>query len=145
MTALIFGFDRLAVQVRLHDFTGGDSCLPADISLGAGRQRYSMLLNSDRVDDIMVANLGFHLLVIVNAATKLQDEAILGARLGNTCWVETLVDHALIAIQRRLAEAVLAPHVSEVVDMKFIDVTAVRVVGPTGIVLRSGYTGRSQV
>jgi aminomethyltransferase len=62
-----------------------EKLVPADIvGLPVGRQRYSMLLNPNGgiADDIMVANLGSHLIIVVNAATKSYDEAMLRDRLG---------------------------------------------------------------
>src|SRR6266851_5087358 len=58
--------------------------VPQDIlGLGAGRQRYTVLTNAQGgiLDDLMVANLGSHLLLVVNAATKAADEAHMRAQL----------------------------------------------------------------
>ncbi len=65
--------------------------VPADIiGLGAGRQRYTVLTNAHGgiLDDLMVANLGTHLLLVVNAATKDADEAHLRAHLSASCAIE---------------------------------------------------------
>src|SRR5215468_8786826 len=67
--------------------------IPSDmVSLEPGRQRYSLLTNEKGgiLDDIMVANLGDYLLLVVNAACKEADEAHLRAKLGNECDVERL-------------------------------------------------------
>ncbi|HET7851368.1 MAG TPA: glycine cleavage system aminomethyltransferase GcvT, partial [Methyloceanibacter sp.] len=80
--------------------------IPSDIvSLEPGRQRYSLFTgeNGGILDDIMVANLGYHLLLVVNAACKEADEAHLRAQLGNECDVIRL-DRALIALQGPEAE-----------------------------------------
>jgi aminomethyltransferase len=139
---------QIAIRHRTGDVTQAahelEKLLPADIvGLGRGRQRYSMLLNMEGgiADDVMVANLGTHLLVIVNAATKRQDEAILRARLQETCSVKTLSDQALVALQGPLAETVLARHFPEVIAMRFMDVLSVKIGGYNGIISRSGYTG----
>jgi aminomethyltransferase len=139
---------QIAIRHRTGDVTQAahelETLVPADIvGLGSGRQRYSTLLNSEGgiADDIMVANLGSHLLVIVNAATKVQDEAILRARLQETCSVEMLSDQALVALQGPLAESVLAKFFPEVIAMKFMDVLSGRIGGYSSVISRSGYTG----
>ena len=88
--------------------------VPVDIlGLALGRLRYAFFTNARGgiLDDVMVANRGDHLLIVVNAAYKATDEAHLRAELGNECEVERL-DRALIALQGPKAEtalAVLAP------------------------------------
>ena len=60
--------------------------VPQDIlSLPPGRQRYAQLTNESGgiLDDLMVANFGDHLLLVVNAACKDADEAHLRARLAD--------------------------------------------------------------
>src|SRR5206468_3075068 len=54
-----------------------ETLLPADIlGLPAGRQRYTMLTNvgGGILDDLMVANRGDHLMLVVNAARKVFDQ-----------------------------------------------------------------------
>ena len=60
------------------------------------------------LDDLMVANFGDHLFLVVNAACKAEDEAHLRAHLSDVCVIEPLADRALIALQGPKAEAVLA-------------------------------------
>jgi aminomethyltransferase len=117
--------------------------IPSDIvSLKPGRQRYSLFTseNGGILDDIMVANLGDHLLLVVNAACKEADEAHLRTRLGNECDVERL-DRALIALQGPKAEAALALLAPECTAMWFMDVRTLTVMGVECTVARSGYTG----
>jgi aminomethyltransferase len=117
--------------------------IPSDIvSLKPGRQRYSLFTseNGGILDDIMVANLGDHLLLVVNAACKEADEAHLRTRLGNECDVERL-DRALIALQGPKAEAALALLAPECIAMWFMDVRTLTVMGVECTVARSGYTG----
>ena len=85
--------------------------VPQDIlALAPGRQRYAQFTNKSGglLDDLMVANFGDHLFVVVNAACKADDEAYLGAHLSDVCIIEPLADRALIALQGPKAEAVLA-------------------------------------
>ena len=105
--------------------------VPSDIvSLEPGRQRYSLLTseNGGILDDIMVANRGDNLLLVVNAARKEADEAHLRAQLGNECDIERL-DRALIALQGPKAEAALALLAPECATMQFMDVRTLTVMG----------------
>ena len=65
--------------------------VPQDIiGLAAGRQRYA-LFTTDKggiSDDLMVANFGTHLFLVVNAACKDADEAHLRCALSSDCIVE---------------------------------------------------------
>jgi aminomethyltransferase len=117
--------------------------IPSDIvSLEPGRQRYSLFTseNGGILDDIMVANRGDHLLLVVNAACKEADEMHLRAQLGGECDVEQL-DRALIALQGPKAEAALALIAPECTSMRFMDVRALTLMGAECTVARSGYTG----
>src|SRR5436190_10714302 len=61
-----------------------EQLVPADIvSLAQGRQRYALFTNPTGgiLDDLMVANRGDHLALVVNAACKDTDEAHLRAHL----------------------------------------------------------------
>jgi len=85
--------------------------VPQDIlAVAPGRQRYAQFTNGagGLLDDLMVANFGSHLFLVVNAACKVEDEAHLRANLSETCVIEPLPDRALIALQGPKAESVLA-------------------------------------
>ena len=117
--------------------------VPSDIvSLEPGRQRYSLFTseNGGILDDIMVANRGDSLLLVVNAACAEADEAHLRAQLGNECDVERL-DRTLIALQGPKAEAVLALLAPDCATMRFMDVRTLMVMDVECTVARSGYTG----
>src|SRR5512140_1516770 len=67
--------------------------VPVDVlGLPPWRLRYAFFTNAHGgiLDDLMVANRGDDLLIIVNAACKEADEAHLRAELGNECEVERL-------------------------------------------------------
>ncbi|MCA1496903.1 MULTISPECIES: glycine cleavage system aminomethyltransferase GcvT [unclassified Bradyrhizobium] len=118
--------------------------VPQDIvAIAAGRQRYAQFTNDDGgiLDDLMVANFGDHLFLVVNAACKAQDEAHLGANLSDACVIEQLANRALIALQGPKAEAALAKFCAEVSGMKFMDAGPHEVAGIKCFVSRSGYTG----
>ncbi|MDB5516039.1 MAG: gcvT, partial [Tardiphaga sp.] len=65
--------------------------VPQDIlALPPGRQRYAQFTNAagGLLDDLMVANFGSHLFLVVNAACKAEDEAHLRAHLSDACIIE---------------------------------------------------------
>jgi aminomethyltransferase len=118
--------------------------VPQDIlSLAPGRQRYAQFTNESGglLDDLMVANFGDHLFVVVNAACKADDEAHLRTHLSEVCIIEPLADRALIALQGPRAEAVLAKLSDNIASMRFMDAGSRRVGGIDCLVSRSGYTG----
>jgi aminomethyltransferase len=118
--------------------------VPQDIlAVAPGRQRYAQFTNGAGgiLDDLMVANFGSHLFLVVNAACKAEDEANLRANLSETCVIEPLPDRALIALQGPKAEAVLAKLCADVALMRFMDAGPPSVDGLDCFVSRSGYTG----
>jgi aminomethyltransferase len=118
--------------------------VPQDIlALAPGRQRYALLTNESGgiLDDLMVANYGDHLFLVVNAACKAEDEAHLRAQLSDVCAVEPLSNRALLALQGPKAESVLAHFCEEIASMRFMDAAAHRIGGIQCFVSRSGYTG----
>ena len=118
--------------------------VPQDIlAVAPGRQRYAQFTNEAGgiLDDLMVANLGSHLFLVVNAACKAADEAHLRASLEDVCVIEPLSDRALIALQGPKAQSVLAELCSEVAAMRFMDAGPRRIDGIDCFVSRSGYTG----
>ena len=121
-----------------------ETLVPGDVlGLAIGRQRYTLLTNAmgGVLDDLMVSNQGDHLLLIVNAARKAADEAHLAAQLADSCLIEALAEHALVALQGPEAENVLAVLASEIRTMRFMDVRGMTLAGAVCIVSRSGYTG----
>ncbi|WP_439398818.1 glycine cleavage system aminomethyltransferase GcvT [Bradyrhizobium sp. PMVTL-01] len=118
--------------------------VPQDIvAIAPGRQRYAQFTNMHGgiLDDLMVANFGDHLFLVVNAACKEQDEAHLRANLSDDCIIDSLADRALVALQGPKAEAVLAKFCAEAPAMKFMDAGPHEVAGIKCFVSRSGYTG----
>jgi aminomethyltransferase len=118
--------------------------VPQDIvAVAPGRQRYAQFTNEDGgiLDDLMVANFGDHLFLVVNAACKDADEAHLRANLSSDCVIEPLSDRALIALQGPKAEAALAKLCAEAPATKFMDAGPRKVAGIDCFVSRSGYTG----
>ncbi len=118
--------------------------VPQDIlAVAPGRQRYAQFTNDGGgiLDDLMVANFGDHLFLVVNAACKAADEAHLRAHLSDTCMIEPLSDRALIALQGPKAESVLTKLCADIPAMRFMDSGPRRIDGIDCFVSRSGYTG----
>jgi len=121
-----------------------EGLVPVDIlGLKEGRQRYGFFTdaNGGILDDLMIANRGDHLFVVVNAACKQADTAHMQAHLSSVCTVELLNDRALLALQGPKAETVLASVNPAVAAMRFMDITDVTLLGAACIVSRSGYSG----
>ncbi len=117
---------------------------PADVvGLAEGRQRYALFTNEAGgiLDDLMIANAGNHLFVVVNAACKARDIAHMREYIGGRCEVEELVDRALLALQGPAAGAVMERLAPETAGMVFMDARAVDLLGMECFVTRSGYTG----
>ncbi len=134
-------------QVRLAGAAAAaalESLVPVDVvDLGVGHQRYALFTNDAGGirDDLMIANFGDHLLLVVNAACKAQDFAHLHAHLDGRCEVTELTDRALLALQGPQAGAVLARFAPETGPMTFMTVGPATLAGIACTVSRSGYTG----
>src|ERR1043166_5508256 len=139
-------------QIVLRAKSGGvedaaralEALVPQDVlALPAGRQRYAQFTNEAGgiLDDLMIANFGDHLFLVVNASCKAQDEAHLRAQLAGVCISEPLPDRALLALQGPKAEAVLGKFCPDAAAMRFMDAGPRRVNGIDCFVSRSGYTG----
>tara|TARA_R110002072_G_scaffold18368_2_gene68979 strand:+ start:188 stop:1303 length:1116 start_codon:yes stop_codon:yes gene_type:complete len=120
-----------------------EGLLPVNVvGLAEGRQRYGLLMLPDGgvADDLMFANRGDHLLLVVNGAMKHADMEILRAGLPGQS-VEMLDGRALLALQGPLAETVLEAMVPGVAAMKFMDVRSFDWNDADLWISRSGYTG----
>lgn len=118
--------------------------MPVDVAgLAAGRQRYGLLTNDQGGvrDDLMFANTGEHIFMVVNAACKAADIAHLTENLSGDVQVHEVTDRALLALQGPEAEEVLATLVPHVREMRFMDYRELAFEGQTLFVTRSGYTG----
>lgn len=128
-----------------NDIAGAfETLMPIDVAgLKEGRQRYGLFTNPDGgiEDDLMFANRGDHIFVVVNAACKEADIARMKAALEPDITVDVIEDRALLALQGPAAEAVLAGLNPSAADMRFMDVATIDLCGATCWVSRSGYTG----
>lgn len=121
-----------------------ETLVPVDIAgLGVNRQRYGYFTNDAGgiEDDLMLANRGDHLFVVINAACKAADIALMQAGLPADVTLEVIEDRALLALQGPQAEDVLAALNNAVRGMRFMDVADLALVGADCWVSRSGYTG----
>lgn len=116
---------------------------PVDVlSIEPNRQRYAFFTNEKGgiLDDLMIANRGDHYLLVVNAACKDADEALLRDNISDVCTIARL-DRGLVALQGPQSETALARLVPACADMTFMDVEEHSILGSTCIIARAGYTG----
>ena len=149
-SAALFDVSHMG-QLRL---TGADSAaaleslLPIDvIGMVDGQQRYGFFTNKHGgiLDDLMltrsVVDGQSEWLLIVNAANKAADTALLQSRIGQRCTVQPRPDLALLALQGPQAVTALARLNPAVVNMSFMTGASVTLNGAPCFATRSGYTG----
>lgn len=120
-----------------------ETLVPVDVlGLPEGRQRYAFFTNENGgiLDDLMIANRGDHLFLIVNAACKNADVAYLNSHLSEVCEIDLLEERALLALQGPKSAFALAGLAPVVTRMRFMDVREIAIEGADCIVSRSGYT-----
>jgi aminomethyltransferase len=121
-----------------------ETMMPVDVlGLATGRQRYGLFTDDAGgiLDDLMFADRGDHLFVVVNAACKTQDIALMQDALAQVAEVIPVTDRALFALQGPQAADALAAIVPGAAAMRFMDVAILP--SPHGDLWlsRSGYTG----
>ena len=119
---------------------GFEAMMPVDVAgLPQGRQRYGVFTNETGgiLDDLMFANRGDHLFVVVNAACKQADFAHMQTHLADVAQVIPVTDRGLLALQGPMAETVLDRLLPGTGAMRFMDAG---VFGDLWV-SRSGYTG----
>lgn len=145
-SAALFDVSHMG-QLRL---TGDDtaaaleSLLPIDVvGMADGQQRYGFLTNEHGgiLDDLMLTRSGPDWLLIVNAANKAADTALLHSRIGHRCTVQPRPDLALLALQGPKAVTALARLNPAVSNLGFMTGAAVTLNGAPCFATRSGYTG----
>jgi len=134
-------------QVRLSGSGAAaalETLVPVDvIDLPPNLQRYAIFTNEQGgiLDDLMIANKGDHLFLVVNAACKQQDVAHLHKHLDDHCTVEELTGRALLALQGPQAAQVMARLAPACASLVFMQTVDVELIGAQCWVSRSGYTG----
>jgi aminomethyltransferase len=123
---------------------GFEGMMPVAVAgLPEGRQRYGLFTNAAGgiMDDLMFANRGDHLFVVVNAACKEADTAHMMAQLSDVANVVAVTDRALLALQGPAAENALARVAPAARDMRFMDVISAQTSFGELWISRSGYCG----
>jgi aminomethyltransferase len=118
--------------------------VPGDVqALAPGQMRYTQFTNETGgiLDDLMVANTGDHVMLVVNAAGKEADAAHLRRHLSDDCEIEELATRGLIALQGPKAAEVLGRFAPPAQSMTFMTAAFLTIDGITCYVTRSGYTG----
>jgi len=124
--------------------TAFETLVPMDVAgLAAGKQRYGLLLSDEGtlLDDLMFANRGDDLFVVVNGACKAADIAHIQSRIGTQCTVEPLPGLALLALQGPAAAAAMAALVPGTAALVFMSGARFDWQGTPLFITRSGYTG----
>ena len=132
---LLEGADRVAAL---------ESLLPADIAgLAEGRIRYSFFTTDAGgiLDDLMISNRGDVLYLVINAARKVEDLALLRAGLTGDARIAELTGLSLLALQGPKASAALERLAPGSGSMKFMSMQMFDIDGVSCQVSRSGYTG----
>ena len=118
--------------------------VPGDIqALKPGRQRYTLLLNEigGIFDDLMIANYGDRLVIVVNAGRKEADSHRMAEMLHGAADFEQYPERALLALQGPAAAGVMAALCPAAVALPFMGVVEAAVDGIPAWISRSGYTG----
>jgi len=111
--------------------------------LQAGSVRYTLLTNDQGgiIDDLMVIQGGYYLVLVVNASRKETDFAHIRERLDPDFDLEIWDDRALLALQGPMAASVLARMAPASRHMMFMSMENLKVGDVRCGVTRSGYTG----
>jgi aminomethyltransferase len=121
-----------------------ETLMPVDVvDLAPGKQRYGLLLTEDGtiIDDLMFANRGDHLFVVVNGACKHGDLAHMRERIGKRCEIVPMFDRGLLALQGPKAVDALKRVVPGVEKLVFMTGAGFSWNGAELFITRSGYTG----
>lgn len=121
-----------------------ETLVPGDIQgLKPGQMRYTQFTDDKGgiLDDLMVANTGDHLMLVVNASGKETDAAHLRRHLAASCEIEELSTRGLVALQGPRAAEVLGRCAPQCRSMTFMTAAFLTIDGVTCYVTRSGYTG----
>lgn len=121
-----------------------ETLAPVDlVDLAPGKQRYAFFTNASGgiLDDLMITRREKDLFVVVNAACKDADLLHLTTHIGHRCAIETLHEHALIALQGPRAAAALSRLNVDVAQLTFMTGTHARIDRADCFITRSGYTG----
>ena len=111
-------------------------------TLKEGKARYTFFTNDDGgiMDDLIVANAGDHLFVVVNASMRHQDIPHMVKHLDGI-EVTEIFDRALVAVQGPAAENVVGALCPAAREMTFMQTMVAEINGVECRISRLGYTG----
>ena len=124
-----------------------ETLMPVDVvGLGVGKQRYGLLTNDEGgiIDDLMFANRGDHIFIIVNGACKHGDLQWMQSRLAAShpqVKLTYLDQAALLAFQGPQAVTALSRMIPGVEELVFMTGGDFVWQGISLFITRSGYTG----
>ena len=121
-----------------------EKLVPSNIqNLPAGKQRYTVMTNKSGgiIDDLIIANLGTHLLLIVNASQKHTVLRHLQNHFPHHCQVTLLAEQALLALQGPQAINVLKQYDAQLSTMPYMSIRQTLINNIPCTISRSGYTG----
>jgi aminomethyltransferase len=122
-----------------------EALITADLTaISAGEQKYTLLLNETGGirDDLMVSRPdGEGIFLVVNAATKDHDFALIENATAGKGELIRIEDRALLALQGPAAKDVMERLCPEACKMVFMQCGAFKLDGADVLVSRSGYTG----
>jgi aminomethyltransferase len=126
-----------------------ETLVPGEVlKLKRGAMRYSVLLNEEGgvLDDLMITRPAMAsgdgmLFLVVNAACKDADFALIKQKLGGRVELEILTDRALIALQGPKAAAVIDSHFPGAGVQPFMSMRPLEWRGTDVLLSRCGYTG----
>ncbi len=133
--------DHRAVAALVEPLVCGDIA-----GLKPGQIRYTLLLNAGGglIDDLMIARPAWAsggLYIVVNAATKPGDFALIEAAAKGRATLKRADDGGLIALQGPQAAAVMGELFPQALELGFMQLTRQTFEGVELVVARSGYTG----
>lgn len=141
----LFDVSHMGQARYVGDEAALEALITADLSaLSAGEQKYTLLLNDKGGirDDLMVSRpAGEGLFLVVNAATKNEDFALIEAATAGKGTLTRIEDRALLALQGPQAKDVMARLCPAACEMVFMQCGAFELDGVEVLISRSGYTG----
>ena len=120
-----------------------ESLVPSALTtLKEGKARYTFFTNPDGgiMDDLIVANAGDHLFLVVNASMRHQDIPHMAKNLDGV-EVTEIFDRALVAVQGPAAENVVGDICPAAREMTFMQTMITEINGVECRISRLGYTG----
>jgi aminomethyltransferase len=126
-----------------------ESLVPGEVlKLKRGAMRYSVFLNDDGgvLDDLMITRPAMasgdgSLFLVVNAACKFADFALMKSKLAGAAELEVAADRALIALQGPKAAAIIDSHFPGAATQAFMSMRPLEWRGTYALLSRCGYTG----